>query len=74
VAQVFLAAGYRKGDVIGLFMGTCPQYVCIWLGLAKLGITTALINTNLRNNSLSYSLNLVKVKAVIFSGELSSGM
>jgi solute carrier family 27 fatty acid transporter 1/4 len=74
VAQVFLAAGYRKGDVMGLFMGTCPQYVCIWLGLAKLGITTALINTNLRNNSLSYSLNLAKVKAVIFSGELSSAV
>ena len=71
---MFLAAGYRKGDVIGLFMGNCPQYVCIWLGLAKLGITTALINTNLRTSSLNYTLNLAKVKAVIFSGELSSGM
>jgi solute carrier family 27 fatty acid transporter 1/4 len=74
VAQVFLAAGYTKGDVIGLFVGTCPEYVCIWLGLAKLGITTALININQRNQSLSHSLNLAKIKALIFSSELSSGM
>jgi solute carrier family 27 fatty acid transporter 1/4 len=70
---VFLAAGYKKGDVIGLFMETCPEYVCIWLGLAKLGITTALINSNLRYSSLSNSLNLAKVRAVIFSGQLSTG-
>ncbi|GFG31831.1 hypothetical protein Cfor_10254, partial [Coptotermes formosanus] len=72
VAQVFLAVGYTRGDVIGLFMGTCPEYVCIWLGLAKLGITTALININLRNQSLTYSLITAKVKAVIYSGELSA--
>jgi solute carrier family 27 fatty acid transporter 1/4 len=71
---VFLAVGYTRGDVIGLFMGTCPEYVCIWLGLAKLGITTALININLRNQSLTYSLITAKVKAVIYSGELSAGM
>lgn len=70
---MFLAAGYKKGDVIGLFMETCPEYVCIWLGLAKLGITTALINSNLRYSSLSNSLNLAKVRAVIFSGQLSTG-
>jgi solute carrier family 27 fatty acid transporter 1/4 len=54
-------------------MGSCPEYICIWLGLAKLGVITSLINHNLRNQSLSHTLNVAKTKAVIFSHELSSG-
>jgi solute carrier family 27 fatty acid transporter 1/4 len=54
-------------------MGTCTEYICIWLGLAKLGIITSLINHNLRNQPLSHTLTVAKAKAVIFSHELSSG-
>jgi hypothetical protein len=54
-------------------MGSCPEYICIWLGLAKLGVVTSLINHNLRNQPLSHTLNVAKTKAVIFSHELSSG-
>jgi solute carrier family 27 fatty acid transporter 1/4 len=54
-------------------MGSCPEYVCIWLGLSKLGIITSLINSNLRNLPLIHTLNVAKTKAVIFSHELSSG-
>ncbi|KDR22229.1 hypothetical protein L798_01835, partial [Zootermopsis nevadensis] len=74
VANVFLAAGYSKGDVVGLIMGSCPEYVCIWLGLAKLGVITALINSNLRNQPLIHSLSVAKTKGVIVSGEMSSGV
>jgi solute carrier family 27 fatty acid transporter 1/4 len=73
VAQVFLAAGYKKGDVVALLMGNCPEYVCIWLGLAKLGVITAFINTNLRDQPLIHSVNIAKAKGVIVSDELSSG-
>jgi solute carrier family 27 fatty acid transporter 1/4 len=66
-------AGYKKGDVIGLYMGNCPEYVCIWLGLAKLGVITALINNNLRNQPFIHSLTVAKTKGLIFSSELSSG-
>ncbi|XP_069674182.1 long-chain fatty acid transport protein 1-like [Periplaneta americana] len=74
IANVFLAAGYRKGDVVGLFMGNCPEYVCIWLGLAKLGVITALVNNNLRSHPLIHSLNAANTKAVITSGELSAAL
>lgn len=54
-------------------MGNCPEYICIWLGLAKLGVVTALINSNLRNKALIHALSVGKMKGVIFSDELSSG-
>uniref|UniRef100_T1IVL5 Long-chain-fatty-acid--CoA ligase n=1 Tax=Strigamia maritima TaxID=126957 RepID=T1IVL5_STRMM len=35
VANSFSKAGYRKGDVVALLMESSPEYVGIWLGLAK---------------------------------------
>ena len=34
VAGYFHRQGYRKGDVVALFMENRPEYVCIWLGLS----------------------------------------
>ena len=35
VARYFYCQGYRRGDVVALFMENRPEYVCIWLGLSK---------------------------------------
>lgn len=69
IANVFLKAGYKKGDAVALMMNNCPEYVCIWLGLAKLGVCTAFINTNLRHKSLLHCIHNVSAKAVIYSEE-----
>lgn len=37
IAKYFKNAGYKKGDVVGLFMESRPEYVCIWLGLGRVG-------------------------------------
>ncbi|XP_039279544.1 long-chain fatty acid transport protein 4 isoform X1 [Nilaparvata lugens] len=67
VANVFQKAGYKRGDVVSLLMGNRPEYVCIWLGLSKIGVITALINTNLKKNSLLHCFLTAKSKAIIFS-------
>lgn len=35
VSNYFLKVGYVKGDCIGLFMNSTPEYVAITLGLIK---------------------------------------
>ncbi|MGH0033280.1 MAG: long-chain-acyl-CoA synthetase [Myxococcota bacterium] len=50
------AAGLRTGDVAALLMENRPEYLATWLGLAKLGVTTALINTNLSGRGLRHAL------------------
>jgi acyl-CoA synthetase (AMP-forming)/AMP-acid ligase II len=35
-----------------LFMHNCPEYVAVWLGLAKIGVRTALINCELVAHAL----------------------
>lgn len=73
VANFLYKEGYREGDAIALVMLNRPEYVCIWLGMAKIGVMPALINTNLRLKSLEHCINIVNSKAVIFDGELSEG-
>ncbi|XP_034231074.1 long-chain fatty acid transport protein 4-like isoform X2 [Thrips palmi] len=74
VANVFLEHGYRKGDVVALFMDNRPEFVCLWLGLAKLGVVVPLINYNLRLNSLLHSVTVADSQALIYSSELSDAM
>ncbi|ODN02066.1 Long-chain fatty acid transport protein 4 [Orchesella cincta] len=78
VANFFQAQGYRKGDVVGLAMSNKPEMVCIVLGLSrrvcslylKIGVITALINCNLKGDSLEHCISVAKCKSVIFGSEM----
>lgn len=70
VGAYFKEKGLSKGDCVALFMATRPEYVGIWLGLSKVGIITALINTNLRKETLLHSIKVAKAKAIIVGTEL----
>ncbi|RZF40359.1 hypothetical protein LSTR_LSTR008789 [Laodelphax striatellus] len=71
VANVFKSHGFRKGDTVALMLENRPEFVCIWLGLCKLGIITALINYNLRQTSLTHSVTVSKCQAFIYGCELT---
>jgi solute carrier family 27 fatty acid transporter 1/4 len=47
-------------------MHSSPEYIAMWLGLAKAGIVTALVNNNLKLDTLAHSVNVVNSKAIIF--------
>lgn len=71
VANHFKSQGYQKGDVVALILENSPEFICLWLGLSKLGVVTALINTNLRLDSLWYCISVANTKAIIFGSNLS---
>ncbi len=73
IANLFGSYGLKKGDVVALFMENKPEYIGIWYGLSKLGVITALINTNLRSKALKHSIEVANPKLVLFSEELSQG-
>ena len=39
----------KKGDVVAILMENKPEYIALWYGLSKLGVISALINSNLRS-------------------------
>lgn len=73
VANVFKAQGLKNGDAVALMVENRPEFVCFWLGLSKLGVITALINTNLRQTSLAHSVNVANCQAFIYSSLFAQG-
>lgn len=71
VANVARAAGLAKGDVVALLMLNRPEFVTMWLGLAKAGIVTALLNTTATGDILAHALRQVGAKALIVGSELA---
>jgi len=66
VGNYLLGLGWKRGDVIAVFLENKPQYVGIILGLSKIGLTAALINTNLMQSSLVHCITVGKASGIIF--------
>jgi len=66
--------GLKKGDCVALFMENKPEYVGVWLGLSKIGVITALVNTNLKNEALLHSITIANASAVVFGSTLEDSM
>lgn len=73
VAHVFDQAGLKRGDAVSLLLDNRPEYVSIWLGLAQLGVVTALVNHNQRDKPLAHCIRIVDSKAVIYGADFSDG-
>lgn len=71
-AHYFAAQGFKKGDVAALLMSNRPEFLIIVSGLSKLGVQTALINSEVRGEVLAHGINIVEPRAVIIGGEYLS--
>ena len=65
-----LAQGLGMGDTVCLLMANCAEYMAVWLGLSRIGVAVALVNTNLAGDALIHSVNIVGPRAIIVGGEL----
>ncbi len=75
IANLFTEAFHlKRGDCIALMMENRPEFVGIWYGMSKIGVTTALINTNLRSKVLLHSIEVAKPKLIIYDEELEQGI
>ena len=68
-AQWARGRNLRRSDTIGLVMLNRIDYVAAWMGFAKAGIPTALINTNLAGPALAHCLNIAGVSQVVTDDE-----
>eukprot|EP00127_Corallochytrium_limacisporum_P006260 Clim_evm4s224 gene=Clim_evmTU4s224 len=57
--------GLKKGDVVSLDLENCPEYMCFCLGLGRIGVVTACINTNLTGDSLSHCIKIAESKLIV---------
>ena len=69
VAHAMHARGLRCGDVCALAMENRPEFFFYWFGLAKLGVVTAVINTQVNGRPLVHALETTQARAVIVGEE-----
>jgi fatty-acyl-CoA synthase len=69
IAHWALDSGLGCGDVVALVMENRTEYLETWAGLAKAGITTALVNTQLEGRSLAHVLEAADARRVIVGAE-----
>ncbi|KAM8724548.1 long-chain fatty acid transport protein 1a [Acanthopagrus schlegelii] len=74
VAHWARGQGWVSGDVVALFMESRPLQVALWLGFAKVGVEAALINFNLRHDSLLHCVGVSGSRAIVFGAELADAM
>ncbi|KAG0647555.1 Solute carrier family 27 member 4 [Hyphodiscus hymeniophilus] len=63
--------GVSKGDFIAVFMTNSPEMVITILALSKLSAISALINTNLRDDTLKHCLNVSTAKTILTTPDLA---
>eukprot|EP00760_Papus_ankaliazontas_P034346 PhM_4_TR7139/c0_g1_i1/m.89913/K08745/SLC27A1_4, FATP1, FATP4; solute carrier family 27 (fatty acid transporter), member 1/4 len=61
--------GVGNGDSVALIMDSRAEFVCTWMGIAKTGASTALINTSLRGDALVHAVNVSGAKLVVVGSE-----
>ena len=71
-ARWALGQGLGRGDIVALMMPNCAEYLSVWVGIAKSGAATALVNTNLSGAALAHALETVKARVVIVDARLLS--
>jgi fatty-acyl-CoA synthase len=73
-AHAAWALGLRRGDVAALLMENRPEFVTTWMGLAKLGVTTALLNVQQRGRALEHAIATAAPSLVIAGGECGAAL
>ena len=74
ISHFFLDHGYRKGDEVGLLMSNRPEFFAILGGLSKIGVITAVFNTNQKGRVLEHSIGLTSIKGLICGSELKDSL
>jgi len=69
VAHAARALGLRRGDVAALVMENRPEFLGTWMGLAKLGVTVALLNTHARGRAFEHALETAEPRLVVIGSE-----
>ncbi|MBU1325770.1 MAG: long-chain-acyl-CoA synthetase [Alphaproteobacteria bacterium] len=59
----------KRGDVVALMMANRVEYLAAWIGFSKVGVTTALINTNLTGQALAHCIAIANTSQIVADDE-----
>uniref|UniRef100_A0A0N5B621 Very long-chain fatty acid transport protein n=1 Tax=Strongyloides papillosus TaxID=174720 RepID=A0A0N5B621_STREA len=69
-ANFFLSKGFTKGSVVALYSENSYEFFAFWLGMSKIGVVTAWINSNLKLEPLAHSIISSKTVTIVTTNSL----
>lgn len=69
VAHAAHTLGVRCGDVVAMCLENRPGFMFVWLGLAKLGVRVAFLNTNISGKPLVHALEATGARHIVVGEE-----
>ena len=73
-AHSFLASGFELGDTVSVMMENRIEFLAVIFGLNKIGVTAALLNTNLTGRPLSHCIATTQSRACVVGEECSAAI
>jgi crotonobetaine/carnitine-CoA ligase len=71
VANSLLKWGIRKGDMVGLFLKNCPEFLYAYFAIAKIGAIMVPMNFGYPAEELTYAVNHSQMKLLLASDHLA---
>jgi len=68
-SHLFQKRGFIKGDTVAVFMDNRPEFLIVHAGLAKIGVVPALVNSNIRGETLIHAINIADARALVIGSE-----
>lgn len=68
------AHGLKAGDTVAILLPNRAEYIPAWVGLAKIGVASALINNNLNGAALAHCLSISNADHVVTDTESLSAI
>jgi len=73
-ARWALSQNLARGEVVCLLLPNCPEYLAAWIGLNRVGVVAALINTHLSGEALAHAVNVASPRALIIAPSLAGAL
>ncbi|ETV89559.1 hypothetical protein, variant 2 [Aphanomyces astaci] len=74
IAHWAMSVGLTPGSIVALLMENRPAFLTTWIGLSKVGVVAALINTHVAEEGLLHCINVSDASVVIFGAECTEQM
>ncbi len=70
LAKLLIGAGVGKGTRVGLMLPSSPEWVIVWLALARIGAMSMLFSTTYRSSEIANALHTGDAQYLITCGEM----
>lgn len=73
-ASAMKGQGVHKGDRVAMMMTNSPEFLYLWLGLAKMGAVAVPLNTAYRAKEIQYALSHSQSRMIVANGTFAEAI